>query len=301
MLKRLDFLIPDAWEEPLIGLADSFGVQFFSSPEITSASGSEENVAFTGRTTFSLIVSLQEQPVEHIQRRFCSFLTEQKVPFQQTETDFADNEDWMEPFRAAFTPIIVDSHVIVRPPWTEPLPEETSGKTVIFIDPGMAFGTGTHETTRLCLQLLTELSLSSTDDALYLDIGAGSGILAFYLVKKGAKHVTAVELDGPAVENLKKNALLNDINTCLTVLCGDLRDFSPTQAATGICANLTSPVLLDNFHRFFRWLSPGGWAIFSGVNSTNIPDVRQGLASLPWTCQKEIQEGEWHALLVRKP
>ena len=302
MLKRLDFFVPEEWEEPLSGLADSFGVQFFCSPEITETTGSEENIAFTGFTTFSLLVSREEQPVERIQRRFCAFLDENQVTYRQTEIDYADNEDWMQQFRLAFTPIVVDDHVIVRPPWADPLADETPDKTVILIDPGMAFGTGTHETTRLCLQFLSQVTLGTppTGGGGYLDIGAGSGILAFYLLKKGATPVTAIELDGPAVENLRKNADLNQLSERLAVVCGDLRDFTPTGPISGICANLTSPVLLENFHRFHRWLAPSGWAIFSGVNSTNVGEVKRGLAGLSWVLTDEKQEGEWHALLVKK-
>jgi ribosomal protein L11 methyltransferase len=297
MLCRFDVTVPESVEEELLGLAERLGVQSFSSPCIIDGGVSEESFSFTGETVVSFIFSSVEQDVALIKRELETFLVETGLSAAISSREYADNEDWMQQFKSYFVPIKVGEHIIIRPPWHEPLPEEANA-TVILIDPGMAFGTGTHETTRLCLELLTH---EKFQQGTILDVGAGSGILSFYLLKNHARQVTAIEIDGPAVENLRKNFDLNGQPGSFTVLCADLHAYEPKELFDGLVANITSPVLLDNFQRFFHWLKPGGWAVFSGINSTNAPAIQQALADHGFAKIKKTREGEWFAFRVTKP
>jgi len=296
MLRQIDLKVPDRLEEAFWGLVDRLGVQAFASPCIVDVDAGEEDFRFTGETVVSFLFSTVEQPAAEIERAIRDWRAEEAPDSPAPAiTDFDDNQDWMQTFRQYFQPIRVDERIIVRPPWSEPLPGEENAVTVL-IDPGMAFGTGTHETTRLCLRLLADLPL---EGGRYLDLGAGSGILAFYLVKRGAKLVEAVEIDGPAVENLRKNAALNHVERRLTVHCADLAGFTPAGPAQGLVANITSPVLLEHLPRLAGFLPDGGWGVFSGINSTNAPRLRKALATTPWSLEKELTEGEWHGFLAR--
>lgn len=293
MLRRFDITAPDELEEPLCGLAERLGLITFSSPLIEDTGGGEEDFRFTGETIVSFLVSTVEQDPATIEREIQTYLADEGVAdaVKLEVRDYPDNQDWMEGFRMHFQPIRVGNEIIVRPPWAEPL-EDESKATVILIDPGMAFGTGTHETTRLCLMLLAKLDPRGGN---FLDIGAGSGILAFYLAKHQAAAVTALEIDGAAVENMRKNAALNGLETLVDMRCGDLAAFKPGWKADGIVANITSPVLVEHLAGMAGWTRQGAWGVFSGVNDTNAQRVREALKAASWKLEEEITESDWHA------
>ncbi|MBF0502238.1 MAG: 50S ribosomal protein L11 methyltransferase [Candidatus Riflebacteria bacterium] len=298
MLRRIDLRVPDHCEEPLLGFADRHGMQVFSSPCIVDTGGGEEEYRLTGETIVSFLFSTVEQNPEQLGNAINAWLAAECPSAPKPEIrDYADDEDWMRTFRTYFQPIQVSENIVVRPPWCDPLPGEDKGITLL-IDPGMAFGTGTHETTRLCLRLMRGIQISG---GRFLDLGAGSGILAFALVKQGAAFVEAVEIDGPAVENLRKNAGLNGItDKSLDIICGDLAQFKPRSAANGLVANISSPVLLEHLPRMAGFLVKGAWGIFSGINSTNAPAIRKAFSSQPWRIIQEETEGEWHGFLVHR-
>ncbi len=296
MLRRLDIKVPEDAEEPLLGLAERLGVMVFSSPcLITEVRGGEEDVSFTGETVVSFLFSTVEQEAEDIQKQVQNWLQREGHPDASvTVIDYPDQTDWMAGFRQYFQPLRVGKGILVCPPWDVP---EDPVRLKLLIDPGMAFGTGTHETTRLCLMLLED---TAPQGGRFLDLGSGSGILAFYLLRRGAAAVVAVEKEGPAVENLRKNAGLNQIGAGLEVRCVDLDGFAPPWPADGLVANLTSPLLREFLPRFSGWVKPGGWGVFSGVNATNAGLVRRSFEAAGWRLEREVTEGEWHGFLARR-
>ena len=299
MLRRFNVKIPSDYEEPLLGLADRFGVGVFSSPQIRDEGVGETDFVYTGETIVSFIASTVEQDVDAIETAIKGWLTDFSLPLAALTTEeYSDNQDWMAGFREHFKPICVGRSIVVRPPWEPALPcESAPGSTTILIDPGMAFGTGTHETTRLCLDFMTRIDPAGR---FFLDLGAGSGILSFYLMKHDAAGGVAIEIEGAAVENMRKNAALNGISDRLKMICADLGHYKPEIPADGIVANITTPVILEYLPIFSSWVKKGGWGIFSGVNSTNAPKVIQAFARNGWSNLEEKIDGDWHGFYLTR-
>lgn len=296
MLKRFNIKIRSEFEEQLLGFAERFGISAFSSPVIRDAGVGETDFEFTGTTVVSFVLSSTEQNPEMIEAEVRKWLNDYDLPQELEIEEYSETQDWMAGFREHFKPMIVGTSIVIRPPWAEPLSQEADATTIV-IDPGMAFGTGTHETTRLCLQLLEKKNLAGQ---FFLDLGAGSGILSFYLMKKGANAGIAIEIEGAAVENMKKNAALNGISDRLKMICTDIGSFTPEIKADGLVANITSPVILENLPLFSSWVKPGGWGVFSGVNSTNAEAVKDAFVKNGWENLEEIVEGDWHGFALTR-
>lgn len=295
MLKRFNVAIPSDYEEPLLGLADRFGVGVFSSPQIRDEGAGETDFVYTGETIVSFVVSTVEQDTSAIEAAIIQWLKDFSLnPSALSIEEYSDNQDWMAGFREHFKPICVGDKIVVRPPWEPELPHETQANTIL-IDPGMAFGTGTHETTRLCLEFMSQIDPAGQ---FFLDLGAGSGILSFYLMKHNAQGGVAIEIEGAAVENMRKNAALNGISDRLKMICADLGKYRPEIEADGLVANITSPVILEYLPVFTPWVKKGGWGIFSGVNSTNAPIVKEAFARNGWKNLQEKTDGDWHGFYL---
>jgi ribosomal protein L11 methyltransferase len=289
--------VPTEYEEPLIGLAERFGVNVFTSPVIKETDRGETDYDFTGETTVSFIVSDSEQKPDEIYSQICDWLKETGLEDIKPEVEeYSDNQDWMAGFREHFQALRVGRNIVIRPPW-ENEKNEDEHEVDLIIDPGMAFGTGTHETTRLCLELLEDIEVAGN---YFLDMGAGSGILSFYLMKRGAAAGTAVEIEGAAVENMKKNASLNGISDRLTMTCYDIQSFKPAVLADGLVANITSPVILENIGALSKMVKQGAWGVFSGINSTNASKVQEAFKQNNWEEVKENREGDWHGFYLIK-
>jgi ribosomal protein L11 methyltransferase len=297
VLKRFNLNLPGEYEEMFIGLADRLGVSAFINPVIEDYGEGETDYRLTGLSKASFIVSTIEQNPEEIEAQLDEWLRLMNLKTEITCEEYSEDQDWMTGFREHFRPIILaDSSVVIRPPWISPLPEEDDAIALV-IDPGMAFGTGTHETTRLCIELMKSLDVNGD---FFLDMGAGSGILSFYLMKRKASAGIAVELEGAAVENMRKNAALNGISDRLKIVCSDIASFKPEVKADGLVANITTPVIMQNLALFSDWVKSGAWGVFSGVNSTNAEKVKNAFIELEWIIKKEIVEGDWHGFLVEK-
>jgi len=295
VLKRFNVTIPSDYEEPLLGLADRFGVGVFSSPQIRDEGAGETDFVYTGETIVSFVASTVEQDTAAIEAAIIEWLKDFSLNSSALSIEeYSDNQDWMAGFREHFKPICVGDQIVVRPPWEPELPHETQANTIL-IDPGMAFGTGTHETTRLCLEFMSQIDPAGQ---FFLDLGAGSGILSFYLMKHNAQGGVAIEIEGAAVENMRKNAALNGISDRLKMICADLGKYRPEIEADGLVANITSPVILEYLPVFTPWVKKGGWGIFSGVNSTNAPIVKEAFARNGWKHLQEKTDGDWHGFYL---
>jgi len=207
--------------------------------------------------------------------------------------------DWSDNWKRFWGPTPVGQRLLVLPSWEEP-PE--TDREILLIDPGMAFGTGTHETTRLCLELLEEVLPSG---ALVLDLGSGSGILSIAAVLLGASDVTAVDIDPVAERVTRENALRNGAEDRITVLTGNvLTDPVFASSVAGsyqvILSNIVADAVIALAPVVRPWLAAGGVWILSGVISERAAEVEAALAAQGYCVLSHLNEGEWHAYCVEQ-
>ncbi|MBC7765778.1 MAG: 50S ribosomal protein L11 methyltransferase, partial [Hyphomonadaceae bacterium] len=148
-------------------------------------------------------------------------------------------EDWANEWKQYYKPIKVGDRLVIKPTW-EPYEKQSDDELILHLDPGMAFGTGTHETTRMCMQ---HLETSVTQDDEVLDIGCGSGILGIAALKLGASRCVSVDLDENAVRVSKENATLNEVEKQMTFIHGNLVDVVTGQYDV-IVANIIADAIL---------------------------------------------------------
>src|SRR5712691_6517818 len=175
-----------------------------------------------------------------------------------------DDADWLEAWKASFTPIRVGAF-LVRPTWSD---ARDDGAIALVLDPGMAFGTGLHPTTQQCLEALSDLRL---DGARVLDVGTGSGILAIAAAKRGAREVIAVDTDPLAVRATTENAKANDVS--VDVRAGSAADVAGTFDV--VLANLVGPVLVQIASHLRARLRPSGTLMAAGITKQAEPEVLQ--------------------------
>lgn len=207
-------------------------------------------------------------------------------------------EDWSSSWKVHFKPLRVGKHLLIVPTW------ETAtllpGDLIIRIDPGMAFGTGGHETTRLCLELLESVMERGgplpTAPSL-LDLGTGSGILAMAASLLGAGRILALDIDPDAVEVARENFVLNDMTNLIEC------DTTPFEIVTEKFDIILANILAEELVRLAPYLSErlnaGGALILSGILAEKESLVRHGFDSLSLEYIRTVSDGEWVAMLYR--
>lgn len=185
--------------------------------------------------------------------------------------------------------------IVVKPSWKR-LPARDKGKMVLHIDPKMSFGTGHHETTRLCLRLLREYVQPDTS---VLDFGSGTGILAIAAVKLGAHRAVAIDNDTWTIPNIKENLKRNRVGHKVRVLHGDATRI-PKTTFDLIVANIDFPAITKVHRRLIRSLRKGGLVIFSGLLTTDLIPFHRLIRHAGVSPLDIIEENEWAAIaLVR--
>jgi ribosomal protein L11 methyltransferase len=207
-----------------------------------------------------------------------------------------DEEDWAEAWKAYFWPLKITPRIVIKPTWREY--QRQPDQLIIEIDPGMAFGTGAHPTTSLCVQLL-EHHLPS--GAAVLDVGTGSGILLIAAAKLGAVRLTGVDADPLAVEVARRNLNQNKIDPAMVdVATGDL-----VQAITGtydvVVANILAEVIIDLLDDVLPLVNPGGLFICSGIIEASQGDVLDKMTRIGFEVVDKRQAGEWFAFAGMRP
>ena len=212
--------------------------------------------------------------------------------FSQTTRVVAE-EDWANAWRAHFHPVRIGRRLVVAPTWEEfpALP----GEVVVRLDPGMAFGTGTHASTVLCLQALEELVRPGCR---VLDVGTGSGILAVGAALLGAGEVTALDIDPLAVRIARENAAQGGVAERVHVRYAELRDLlaaglAPAEVCT---ANLTADILVGLAADLAGAVAPGGVLVASGIVGAGVPAVRTALEATGFQMRREVRLDDWCAL-----
>ena len=204
-----------------------------------------------------------------------------------------DDEDWSTAWKKYYKPFHISESVVIKPSWEEY--EKQSGEIVIELDPGMAFGTGTHETTRLCSQLL-EKHVRPGDKV--IDVGCGTGILSIIAVKLGAAHAEAVDIDEVAVRVSRENCVINAVNDMISVSKGVLSDLEP-QKADIMVANIIADVVIGISELVPNYLKRGGILLTSGIIKERKEDVIKAYTALGFQLINVEEMGEWVAIVFK--
>lgn len=204
---------------------------------------------------------------------------------------------WRTAWKAFFHPRRLSARSIVTPPWDPGSPEE--GDVRIIIEPGMAFGTGTHETTQLVSGLLDDLLADSPDRSI-LDVGTGSAILSMLALKLGAtKAVRGIDVDADAIESAQANLPLNGIDPQRLDLSTTPLD-AIDQTYDLVLANILGHILLALQPQLQSHTSPGGTLILSGMIEHQVPLLREAFAHPDWIERAHHHLDPWHALVLER-
>ncbi|HHY92817.1 MAG TPA: 50S ribosomal protein L11 methyltransferase [Firmicutes bacterium] len=203
-------------------------------------------------------------------------------------------EEWATAWKSYYKPVRIGRRLVIKPAW-EDFPAGTDD-IVIELDPGMAFGTGTHPTTAMALTLLEKYLKPG---ASVFDIGTGSGILAIAAARLGAGEVTAVDADPVAVEAAWENCQRNGVTDQVSVQAGSLFEELPGTADL-ILANITPSVLLELVPELGRHLNPGGCFIGSGVIEPSFDEVKEALLAQGLKLVEILGQEEWVAFAARR-
>lgn len=218
-----------------------------------------------------------------------------------------DEEDWATAWKQYFKPLRISERITIKPTWED---YEATGpeEIVLELDPGMAFGTGTHPTTSLCLRVLEEVVREGQD---VIDVGTGSGVLAIAAARLCARRVLALDLDPVAVssaaENVRLNGLMERIDVRESDLLGILR--SPgSEAEIGVrlpvqtvVANILAEIILLFLDDVREVLAPGGVYIVSGIYKNKEDEVEAALRRTGFVVERKAKDQDWVAFAARRP
>lgn len=212
---------------------------------------------------------------------------------QRVSEQVVDDAQWAETWKSFFHVQRVGNRVVVKPSWQDydPQPEDV----IVELDPGMAFGTGQHPTTQLCIEFMENLMQKGMT---VVDVGTGSGILAIVAAKLGAYSVWACDNDPVAILTAQRNITHNGVEQCISVHLAEGCDEAPT--CDLLVANITAEVVESLLPLFAARLRRGGCVILSGIVQERSNGVRQRLLAAPWVELLERQRGEWCAFAARR-
>ncbi len=251
-------------------------------PDVIETPRMDVNVFFTQEVDFAKVV-------EALKARF---------PQAQFQITSEENKDWLAEWKKGFKPFPFAGPFWVIPSWLQPPPEAPADTSKhIYVEPGMAFGTGTHETTRLAAGLVISEVLRSPSKSL-LDVGTGTGILALIAYRLGVAHLVGLDIDPEARRTARENL---ELNTATAIEIRDYQISDETEVYDIVVANIIDGVLTVLRHDLSRALKPGGRMILSGVLMDRESEFYQGFtADTGLRLIRKVSEGEWSAALLEK-
>ena len=260
-------------------------------PPLSPDGAEQQHQAFEALPSPILLYSYDRDYLEGLAARIRASFSPASVEVSSMET-----ADWATGWQHAFKPIET-ARFRVCPPW-ESSPGQDPARILITIDPGMAFGTGQHATTQLCLQSLEALMPRDKEPLpSMLDVGTGSGILAIASRKLGVGRIDACDIERDAIAATDSNVMLNAVQLDRTWVGGiDQADGSYHL----IVANILAPVISDILPHIARLLDAGGWFVFSGVLDEQAGPILGSAAELGLVAERRLRQHDWVAITLRK-
>ncbi len=201
-----------------------------------------------------------------------------------------EGDDWIEIWKKHFRPLHIGEKIVVCPEWIKY--EKQPDEQVVLLDSNMAFGTGEHETTSMCLKLLQEYI---TPQSVCVDVGCGSGILGISAVKLGAKFAYLTDIDDIAVKSATHNSEINGVSDRIKVVRSDLLGDAEINADL-VFANITAEILCRLAPSVTAHLKRGGTLVLSGIIESRLDMVLDAFSAQGLKLEKQLKEGEWFAL-----
>jgi ribosomal protein L11 methyltransferase len=221
------------------------------------------------------------------------------LPLPPLQWQQQDDEDWSLSWKQHWQPDPVGERLLILPAWLE-LPPEHAHRLVIRMDPGSAFGTGSHPTTRLCLEAIEQQPLHGL---LVADLGCGSGILGIAALLQGAEAVLAADTDSLAVRATHDNAQVSGFGDRLQVRLGSTEQLEQLLAgrrADLLLCNILAPVIEALCPAFQRLVAPGGLGLLSGLLVDQAPRLQAVLEAEGWQAQLAAQQSQWGLMTIRR-
>lgn len=223
----------------------------------------------------------------------CELLSADKISYEIEKFDVNDS-DWADGWKKFFKCTEVGEKILIRPSWEDY--DKNTNRIVLSIDPGAAFGTGTHATTSLCLELLEGYV---TDKSRVLDIGSGSGILSIGAILLGAEHADGVDIDAQSVKVAKENAEINGVTDKTNYIVGDLAE-KISGKYNIVCANIVADVIIRLLENVDNYMEEDAVLITSGIIDSREKDVTAAFEKFGFTVEKRLTRDNWCAFVCKK-
>lgn len=219
------------------------------------------------------------------------------LPAAGFTTEIIDDPNWGEEWKKYFKPLRVSRNIVIKPTWERYTP--AGHDIVIEIDPGMAFGTGQHASTRMCLEAIEDIMLKERPARKWrvLDVGTGTGILGIACADLGAARVVCVDIDKKATEIALENVAINQVEDRVEIVNRDVASIKETFNL--IIANLTAQVLIKQRTHLLNLLEQGGFLVISGILEQNKCDIEAKFLADPLVSVRVISEKEWVCYVLR--
>ena len=247
------------------------------------------------RVSVSVFISEEKdyvESVEYLRSRFLALGFDVSI-----EIIGVDENDWADAWKQYYKPVKCGKNIVIVPLWEKYDAKQTD--VIIKMDPGMAFGTGTHETTRLCLAMMEKYL---TSNMTVMDMGTGSGILAIYAAKMGAKKVDAYDIDPVAVKVAKENFEINGVSDRISCSVSDLlQNAKKTEEKYDfVCANIVADIVIRLSECMGDYVKQGGLCAISGIIDTQAKRVVKEVKDKGFALVDESKENDWCAFLFKK-
>jgi len=204
------------------------------------------------------------------------------------------NVEWEEAYKESVESFLIADDICIRPPWDEKLPE---AKYDIIIEPKMAFGTGTHETTRSCLSLI---KANFRNNMSFLDVGCGSGILSILACKMGASYIKAIDYDKVSVENCIDNFKINRVECRNDIILGTIEKCKSDKPYDFVCANILKGTIIEMLDKLLNLTNPYGYLVLSGLLDIDEDEITQKLNLFELRNFEIHKDNEWRSFIIHK-